>query len=80
MTTTTDYYGILGLTPDATLADLKKAYRRLARQHHPDRNNGDPAAAEKFRLIIEAYDYLSAHLKDNANGSAKKTGTSAPPN
>jgi DnaJ domain len=77
MTTTTKtgrYYDILGLTPDATLADLKKAYRRLARQHHPDHNYGHPGAAERFRLITEAYDYLSARLKQNADGSANKTG------
>jgi hypothetical protein len=79
-TKTTDYYRILGLTPEATPADLKRAYRRLARQHHPDHNHGDPAAAERFRLITEAYEYLSAHLKDNANDSNKKTGASTPPN
>jgi curved DNA-binding protein CbpA len=77
-TKTTDYYAILGLTPQATLADLKKAHRRLARQHHPDRNNSDPGAAEKFRLITEAYEYLSAHLKRNANGHTK-TDTTTPP-
>ena len=42
---TADYYGILGLTSDATLADVKKAYRKLARQHRPDRNNADPGAS-----------------------------------
>jgi curved DNA-binding protein CbpA len=41
---TADYYGILGLTSDASLADVKKAYRKLARQHHPGRNNADPGA------------------------------------
>jgi curved DNA-binding protein CbpA len=58
-TETKDYYAILGITPDATLADIKKAYRKLARQHHPDRNNGDPEAAERFRQVTEAYDVLS---------------------
>ena len=66
---TADYYGILGLTSDATLADVKKAYRKLARQHHPDRNNADPGAIDRFRRITEAYEYLSAHLKDNAHGN-----------
>jgi hypothetical protein len=66
---TADYYGILGLTSDATLADVKKAYRKLARQHHPDRNNADPGAIDRFRRITEAYEYLSAHLKDNARGN-----------
>ena len=41
----TDYYAILGLTPAATLADIKRAYRRLARQHHPDTNTNPDAAA-----------------------------------
>ena len=64
---TADYYGILGLTSDATLADVKKAYRKLAGQHHPDRNNADPGAIDRFRRITEAYEYLSAHLKDNTH-------------
>ena len=58
-TQTKDYYAILGITCDATLADIKKAYRRLARKHHPDRNNGDPAAAGQFREITEAYELLT---------------------
>ena len=45
---TADYYDILGLTSDATLADVKKAYRKLARQHHPDRNSADPGAIDRF--------------------------------
>jgi hypothetical protein len=48
---TADYYGFLGLTSDATLADVKRAYRQLARQHHPDRNNADPGAIDRFRRI-----------------------------
>ena len=77
---TADYYGILGLTSDATLADVKQAYRKLARQHHPDRNNADPGAIDRFRRITEAYEYLSAHLKDNAHGNGhSKPGPTAPP-
>ena len=77
---TADYYGDLGLTSDATLADVKKAYRKLARQHHPDRNNADPEATDRFRRITEAYEYLSAHLKDNARGNGHTTpAPTAPP-
>ena len=77
---TADYYGILGLTSDATLADVKNAYRKLARQHHPDRNNADPGAIDRFRRITEAYEYLSAHLKDNAHGNGhSRPGPTAPP-
>jgi len=77
---TAGYYGILGLTPDATLADVKKAYRKLARQHHPDRNNADPRAIDRFRRITEAYEYLSAHLKHNANGNGHgRPSPTAPP-
>ena len=76
---TADYYGILGLTSDATLADVKNAYRKLARQHHPDRNNADPGAIDRFRRITEAYEYLSAHLKDNAHGNGhSRPGPAAP--
>ena len=61
MTTTTDrdYYDLLEVPPTATLAQIKRAYRRLARKHHPDMNNGDPQAAERFKLITEAYEVLS---------------------
>jgi hypothetical protein len=77
---TADYYGILGLTSDATLADVKKAYRKLARQHHPDRNNADPGAIDRFRRITDAYEYPSAHLKDNAHGNGhSRPGPTAPP-
>ncbi len=77
---TADYYAILGLTSDATLADVRKAYRKLARQHHPDRNNADPGAIDRFRRITEAYEYLSAHLKDNAHANGhSRPGPAAPP-
>jgi curved DNA-binding protein CbpA len=54
-----DYYALLGITSDATLTDIKRAYRKLARKCHPDRNHGDPDAAARFRDITEAYDTLA---------------------
>jgi len=54
-----DYYEILGVSKSVTEADLKKAYRRLAMKHHPDRNPDDQAAETKFKEAKEAYDVLS---------------------
>lgn len=54
-----DYYNILGVPKGADEAEVKKAYRKLAKQHHPDRNPGDKAAEAKFKEISEAYEVLS---------------------
>lgn len=54
-----DYYEVLNVDRNASDADLKKAYRKLALQYHPDRNPGDAAAEEKFKEAAEAYDVLS---------------------
>ena len=54
-----DFYIVLGLERGATLNDIKRAYKRLARKHHPDINPGDRLAAQKFRQIAEAYATLS---------------------
>ena len=58
-----DYYKILGVTPKATDAEIKKAYRTKARELHPDRNKDDPKAHEKFIQAKAAYDYLSDNAK-----------------
>lgn len=54
-----DYYDILGIAKAADASEIKRAYRALARQYHPDLNPGDKAAEEKFKLLGEAYDVLS---------------------
>ncbi len=54
-----DYYNILGVKRDASEREIKQAYRRLARKHHPDVNPGDKSAEAKFKEINEAYEVLS---------------------
>ena len=54
-----DYYEVLGLSRGCTIEDIKREYRKLARKYHPDVNNGDPEAEEKFKEISVAYAVLS---------------------
>ncbi|TFH99063.1 DnaJ domain-containing protein, partial [Micrococcus lylae] len=54
-----DFYAILGVSKDASESDIKKAYRKLARKHHPDQNPGDAEAERKFKEITEANTVLS---------------------
>jgi curved DNA-binding protein CbpA len=54
-----DYYALLEVAPDASLAEIKSAYRRLAMRYHPDRNPDDPEGAEHFKRITLAYGVLS---------------------
>ena len=54
-----DYYQVLGVEKDASEKDIKRAFRRLARKHHPDVNPDDPQAEERFKEVNEAYEVLS---------------------
>ena len=58
-----DYYNILGVKKDAKADEIKKAYRRLARKHHPDVNPNDKVSEDKFKEVQEAYDVLSDDKK-----------------
>ena len=57
-----DYYAILGVQPSASLKDITSAYRKLAKERHPDKNPNDPKAKEKFIKLKEAFDFLQVKL------------------
>ena len=54
-----DYYEVLGVNRNADAAAIKKAYRKLAKKYHPDSNEGNATAAERFKEVNEAYEVLS---------------------
>lgn len=58
-----DFYQVLGLSKGASKDEIRKAYRKLAREHHPDANPNKPQSAEKFKQVQEAYDVLSDDKK-----------------
>lgn len=79
---TEDYYSLLGVAKDAGEDELKKSYRKLAMQYHPDRNPGNKEAEKKFKAINEAYDVLKDEQKRAAYdrfGHAAFQGGGAPP-
>ena len=82
-----DFYAVLGVPSDASAEDVKKAYRKLARRHHPDANSGDVAAETRFKEVGEAYGVLSDPeqrkqydaVRAMARGGARFTGAGSGP-
>src|SRR6266700_527236 len=72
-----DYYGVLEVAEGATTDEIKKAFRRLAKLHHPDRNPNNPQASERFKEINEAHDVLSDPEKRRKYDQLRKYGAYA---
>jgi len=77
MPQTKDLYDVLGVDDDASQEEIKKAYRTLARKHHPDRNPDDPNAEEKFKEIQKAYSILSDEEKRQQYDAQRRFGGGA---
>ena len=71
-----DYYSILQLSPDATVKDIKTAFRSLARKYHPDLNLNKPETTEKFQQISQAYEILSDEEKRRHYDATRNVGSS----
>jgi curved DNA-binding protein CbpA len=74
-----DYYKVLGLELDASEEEIKKRYRTLAMQYHPDRNRNNPGAVETLKDINEAYHVLGNRERKSAYDRSLSTWTSNPP-
>lgn len=74
-----DHYGVLGVPPAATHAQIKAAFRGLARTHHPDANPADPAASRRFKAIARAWEVLGDPARRQAYDARLTTGRFAQP-
>jgi molecular chaperone DnaJ len=74
-----DYYRILGVDPEASAKDITKAYRKLARELHPDKNPGDATAEERFKEVSAAYDVLGDPTKRTEYDEVRRLGPMAGP-
>ena len=72
-----DYYEVLGIKRNATPDEIKKAFRKMALLHHPDKNPGDKKAEEKFKEASEAYEILSDESKLSTGGSSWRAGSNS---
>ncbi len=72
-----DYYQVLGVAEDATAKDITKAYRKLARELHPDKNPDDAAAEERFKDVSAAYDVLGDETKRAEYDEVRRLGPMA---
>ena len=69
---TEDPYRVLGVSKDATDAEIKRAYRKIARQYHPDRNPDDAAAEERFKAIQAAYEAIGSSEARNEHDQRRR--------
>src|SRR3982751_2697628 len=74
MAQTKDYYTVMGVPASATQEEIKKQYRKLAAKHHPDKNQNDPKAAERFKEISEAYQVLGDAEKRKQYDNMRRLG------